>query len=140
MPGAEHKPLDGQMVYDSFRLIKESAAVLDGWSPKELSLLSLQACGNVADMLNHIEGGSPWPRSATHALIVYLEKDGVAQGHVMSYRPITITAPIYRARATLRLRCLEPWVREWALPEMHAGVPELGLWMPGWTSWPSSKN
>ena len=50
----------------------------------------------------------------------------------MSYRPITITAPIYRAGASLRLRTLEPWIREWALPEMHAGVPELGAvdaWM-----------
>ena len=43
----------------------------------------------------------------------------------MRYRPITITAPIYRAWATMRLRTLEPRVREWALPEMHAGVPEL---------------
>ena len=26
----------------------------------------------------------------------------------------------------MRLRTLEPWVREWALPEMHAGIPEMG--------------
>ena len=64
--------LMAKMVYDSFRWTKESAAALDGWSPKELSLLSLQACGHVADMLNQIEAGSPWPRSATHALIAYL--------------------------------------------------------------------
>ena len=26
----------------------------------------------------------------------------------------------------MRLRTLVPWVREWALPEMHAGIPEMG--------------
>ena len=81
MPEAKIDLLDGHMVFDSFRQIKESAAALDGWSPKELSLLSLQACGNVADMLNQIEAGSPWPRSATHALIAYLEKEGAELGY-----------------------------------------------------------
>ena len=103
-----------------------------GEAQKELSLLSYQACGHVAEMLRQIEDGSPWPRSANHALIAYLEKDGAEAGFVMSYRPITITAPIYRSWATMRLQSLEPWVREWALPEMHAGVPELGAvdaWM-----------
>ncbi len=58
--------------------------------------------------------------------MVYLEKLGAEIGRVMSYRPLTITAPIYRAWASMRLRHLEPWVREWALPEMFAGVPEMG--------------
>ena len=50
----------------------------------------------------------------------------------MSYRPLTITAPLYRAWATMRLREMEPWVRTWALPEMFAGIPEMGAvdaWM-----------
>ena len=47
-------------------------------------------------------------------------------GLVMSYRPITITAAIYRAWASTRLRQMEPWVRSWALPEMHVGIPERG--------------
>ena len=44
----------------------------------------------------------------------------------MSYRPLTITAPLYRAWATMRLREMEPWVRTWALQEMFAGIPEMG--------------
>ena len=44
----------------------------------------------------------------------------------MSYRPLTITAPLYRCWATMRLGCMEAWIRSWALPEMHAGVPEMG--------------
>ena len=61
MPEAELKAIDAQMVYASFRTIKESAGALDGWSPKELSLLSYKACGHIADMLNLVEAGSPWP-------------------------------------------------------------------------------
>ena len=26
----------------------------------------------------------------------------------------------------MRLKSCEPWIREWALPGMHAGVPEMG--------------
>ena len=44
----------------------------------------------------------------------------------MSYRPLTITAPIYRCWATMRLYTMDDWISSWALPEMHAGVPELG--------------
>ena len=69
------QPLDALATYESFQRIKESAAALDGWHPTELSLMSLQACGYIAIMLNDIEGGAPWPRSSTHALIAYLEKE-----------------------------------------------------------------
>ena len=26
----------------------------------------------------------------------------------------------------MRLTCMGPWIREWALSEMHAGIPEMG--------------
>ena len=44
----------------------------------------------------------------------------------MRYRPLTITSPIYRCWGTMRLECMSPWIREWALPEMHVGIPEMG--------------
>ena len=44
----------------------------------------------------------------------------------MSYRPLTITAPIYRCWATMRLTTMEEWVCSWTLSEMHAGFPEMG--------------
>ena len=92
----------------------------------------MEVCEHIAVMLNQIEAGAPWPHSALHARIVYLEKLGAELGLVMSYRHLTITAPIYRGWATMRLRELEPWVRSWALPGMFAGVPEMGAvdaWM-----------
>ena len=77
-------------------------------------------------MLNLIEKGSPWPSSARHARVVFLEKAGAALGEVMSYRPLTVTSPLYRAWGSIRLRHLGEWVDVWKLPQMFAGVPEMG--------------
>ena len=115
-----------EMVQESFSKTRESAGALDGWSPKELSLLSCNAYGHIAVLLDQIEKGAPWPRSSLHARVVFLERLGAMTGQVMSYRPLTITSPLYRCWGTMRLRSCEPWIREWALPEMHAGVPEMG--------------
>ena len=47
-------------------------------------------------------------------------------GTISSYRPLTITPPLYRCWATMRLDDRQVWVRSWCTSEMHAGVPELG--------------
>ena len=99
---------------------------MDGWSPKELSYMSAGACEAIATMLNQIEEGAPWPRSARHARIVFLEKEGSQLGKVMSYRPLTISVPIYRAWASMRLEDCQDWISTWALHEMYAGVPGKG--------------
>ena len=118
--------LDADTVYESFRNIPCSAGALDGWRPKELSYFSRKVCGRVAVLLNMIENGSPWPSSTLRAKVVFLEKAGAALGEVMSYRPLTITSPLYRAWGSMRLRHLAEWVDTWKLPEMFAGVPEMG--------------
>ena len=82
--------------------------LMDGL-PKELSLLSFQTCEHIVTMLHQVEAGAAWHESATHARIVYLEKLGAEFGKVMSYRLLTITAPRYRAWATMRLKEMEPW-------------------------------
>ena len=64
-----------EMVQDSFSRTAESAGALDGWSPKELSMLSLKVYGHIATLLSQVEKGAPWPRSSTHARVVYLEKE-----------------------------------------------------------------
>ena len=99
---------------------------MDGWAMKELGLMSIETYRMVAIMLNQIEAGARWPKSAVHARIVYLEKEGAVRGRVMSYRPITISAPIYRAWAALRLEDLHEWVEFWGLGEMYAGIPGRG--------------
>ena len=44
----------------------------------------------------------------------------------MSFRPLTISAPLYRAYATMRLKDMQPWVNQWMTTEMYAGVPGSG--------------
>ena len=89
-------------------------------------MLSNEVCAMLADMLNAIEQGAPWPSSSTQAKVVFLEKAGATAAKVMSYRPLTITAPLYRCWATMRLEDLQPWISSWSLPEMFAGVPGVG--------------
>ena len=88
------------------------------FSPKTYAMIAI--------MLDQIEKGAPWPKAAMNAKIIFLEKDGAPAGKVMSFRPLTITSPFYRCWATMRLIDMQPWVSTWALPVMHAGVPQLG--------------
>ena len=44
----------------------------------------------------------------------------------MSYRPLTITSPLYREWGSLRLKHMAPWIDKWKLEEMYVGVPEMG--------------
>ena len=72
--------ITGEMVQASFSRTAESAGALDGWSPQELSLLSLAAYCHIATRLDQIEEGAPWPRTSTHARVVFLEKIGAQVG------------------------------------------------------------
>ena len=49
-----------KMVQESSSRTKESAGALDGWSPKELSILALSAYGHIATLLCQVEEGAPW--------------------------------------------------------------------------------
>ena len=113
-------------MYEHFRNASNSAAAMDGWHPKEFSYLSRKVCNHIAILINQIEKGAPWPRSARLARVVYLEKTRAILGEVMSYRPLTITSPLYREWGSLRLKHMAPWIDKWKLGEMYAGVPEMG--------------
>jgi len=77
----EVEKMTGEMVQASFTRTAESAGALDGWSPKELSLLSLQIYCHIATLLDQIEEGAPWPRTTTHARVVFLEELQAAYHH-----------------------------------------------------------
>ena len=47
--------ITAEMVQESFSRTKESAGALDGWSPKELSMLALSAYGHIATRLDQVE-------------------------------------------------------------------------------------
>ena len=99
---------------------------MDGWQPAELALVSWNTCVWIKELFKMIEAGKPWPKSCLHAMVRYLEKEGSKMGEVMSFRPLTITVPIYRRWAAIRLKSMQAWIDEWALEEMFAGVPGQG--------------
>ena len=47
--------LTGERVRRSFAKTKDSAGALNGWSPKEMSLLSKGICDKIAILLNQVE-------------------------------------------------------------------------------------
>ena len=62
------------------------------------------------------------PRAQNRAKTAFLEKERAAVGEVISYRVLLIMAALYRIWATIRLGMLQPWVQQWAMPEMFAGT------------------
>ena len=74
---AQVKKLTGKRVQEALKKTTESAGGMYGWSPKELSYLSAGTCEVIAVMLSQIEEGPPWPKSAGHARIVFLETKGL---------------------------------------------------------------
>ena len=110
-PPYEVEPLAGDRIFESFSKTAKSAGALDGWSPEEMALLSRKACHYVAIMLNLLEEGCPWPKTALHARVAYLLKEGAEIGQVMNYRPLTIAPPLYRCWGTCRLEDMHMWVQ-----------------------------
>ena len=62
-----------------------------------------------------------------HACKNYVPRKGWSiVGDVMSFRPLTISAALYQAYATMRLKDMQPWVEQWMTTEMYVGVPGSG--------------
>ena len=99
---------------------------MDGWQPAELALVSWNTCVWIRELYKMVEVGKPWPKSCLHAMARYLEKDGSKMGEAMYFRPLTITVPIYRRWAAIRLKSMQGWIEGWALEEMFAGVAGQG--------------
>ena len=118
--------LSTQEVYDGLTSSGKSAGGMDGWQPAELALVSWNTCVWIKELFKMIEAGCPWPKPCLHAMVRYLEKDGSKVGDAMSFRPLTITVPIYRRWAAIRLKSMQGWIEGWALEEMFAGVPGQG--------------
>ena len=109
-------------VFNEFVFSDVSAAGLDGWTIQDLKLMSPLAAQLLADCMNTIEEGAPWPEVATNAKSAFLAKDPKNLDDCLSYRLLTILPFIYRKWAAIRHKDLKPWIDLWALPEMHAGA------------------
>eukprot|EP00973_Karenia_brevis_P047609 6607836-Karenia_brevis.AAC.1 len=52
-----------------------SSAGMDGWAPADYKLFSVKIFEQMAELLNIIEGGAPWPKPLLHTRAVLLPKD-----------------------------------------------------------------
>jgi hypothetical protein len=119
-----------EIVYEEFRELclkgGDSAPGLDGWSNKDLALLSDGAIRLMVDFLNAIEKGAPWPETMRQTRAVFLSKDPDDTANPLAYRALKITSSIYRKWATYRNRTLEDWVMSWQDKAMNSGIPGKG--------------
>ena len=115
--------IDPQSVMQTILSKNETAGGMDGWTLKDLKVISTKGITWLASMFDHIEDGMPWPDGTHHARAAYMAKDESKMGDPLSYRGLLITSVIYRVYATERLQNMHPWVLSWAMPSMFAGVP-----------------
>ena len=87
----------------------------------------------LANLLNEIEAGLPWPTATNQAKAAFLSKHPTPSTDPLGYRVLLILPVVYRRWANARLYDLREWVDQW-FPEgsMFAGAPGLGAddaWM-----------
>ena len=111
---------------DVCRVNTESAPGLDGWTPKDIGILSDEALKWIVKMLNKIEKGAPWPQHLHETRAVFLSKNAEDTQNPLEYRILKITTAWYRRWATARVKSLEKWIEEWDHPALNAGVPGKG--------------
>ena len=108
------------------RDVKETAAGLDQWAPADLKMLSPKAYEAIATMLNMIEEGKAWPKQMNVARAAFLPKGETNSQDPLEYRVLLMLPGVYRMYTKTRLRHLAPWVKEWQLEGMFAGVEGKG--------------
>ena len=117
--------LTGKELAYTCRHSKKSAAGMDAWESKDFNYISDIAVCHLADMLHRIEHGARWPDALLHARAAYLAKDKDKPYEPLAYRVLMLTPIVCRRYASTRLRHIKPWVREWAMDCMFAGVENL---------------
>ena len=122
----EAEKLTGRDLEETMREVKETAAGLDPWAPADLKMLSPKAYDAIAVMLNMIEEGKAWPTQMNAARAAFLPKGETNSQDPLEYRVLLMLPGVYRMYAKTRLRRLAPWVQDWQLEGMFAGVEGKG--------------
>ena len=76
----------------------------------------------LAQLLDLVEQGCPWPRQLLYTKAHLLSKDPNKRLDPLQYRCLTITPVIYRVWAKVRLHHMQTWIATWAHPQMYAGI------------------
>ena len=124
------EPITGAQVAAGIAIMPANTPGLDGTRKDDLAVLSPYACQLLADMMNAIEGGCPWPTQCTVGRLAFLSKGGDPLDP-LEYRKLSILSKVYRLHMALRLKDLAPWVSTWPMPERMLGkTPPSSLSLP----------
>ena len=96
------------------------------WEPAEMALWSMEAYGKLADLMNMIEEGAPWPDRTTLARAAFLQKDPARTQNPVDYMALRILSALYRRWASVRLAAMRPWTGKWSDKSTGAGAEAAG--------------
>ena len=91
------------------RMRPHKAPGLDGWTVAELRLIPDAIIELIAELLNAVEGGTPWPKELAAPEGLLLDKPGGDPTDPMAKRPIWLLPMVYRVWATRRAPLLAAW-------------------------------
>ena len=77
-------------------------------------------------MLTTIEEGAEWPTEMKESRAAFMCKDEEDALNPLPYRVLLMLPAIYRLWGRTRLAPLQPWIAEWATPDMFASVEGQG--------------
>ena len=87
-----------------------------------MKLFPFTACKRLAQICNAIEQGASWPKAGSVARAALMAKEEGVELDPLSYRVLTMLPTSYRLYSKIRLKHLQPWIAEWATPDIYAGV------------------
>ena len=129
VPSIDHRSLK-----EEFAKAKATSAGPDGWTVEDLSHMTELAAWWLAQMLERIEQGTPWPGQLAQAKAIFLAKEAGGGGFdPLSFRIFTVASFIYRKWGKLRLQAIMPWVEQWADPTMYGGFAGQSAAKASWT-------
>ena len=120
------EPLTGEELQMAATNATESAAGGDQWGPGDIKLFSSVAFERIAEMLNAVESGEQWPQEMQHSSAAFMAKDEEDKLNPLAYRVLLMLPSIYRLWGRTRLGHLQPWIAQWATPEMFVGIEGQG--------------
>ena len=133
LPEFQIAKIDAEEFKTFCRNSESSAAGLDGWSARDIAILSDHALDWLIRLLDQVEEGKmQWPEHMLVTRAVFLSKDPDDTDNPMKYRILKITSAIYRKWASYRTQCLQAWIQQWVDEAINSGVPGKGAqdaWM-----------
>eukprot|EP00969_Alexandrium_andersonii_P025606 1118108-Alexandrium_andersonii.AAC.1 len=91
-----------------------------------------EAAQALIPILRHAEATGIWPRPMRIGKCVYVAKTSPPSLDAAEHRGLLILSTIYRTWSKLRLRQVQPWVAQWQVDQLHAGIKGRGAeraWM-----------